>query len=151
MIIVQPVRFCQELQLLIYIICEQVVEDSSEIFSVKVSASYRKSLKRTKVKNKPQPVFIRINSLSKISEENTDDNYNSEALKVKLENKVNGCHVTFVCDDEKVTSDTSDSSNNNRGNISHKKENNQSSTGTVILNQKRKMVVKTNCGMKRTI
>ena len=29
-----------------------------------------------------------------------------------MTNKLNCCHVTFVCDDEKVTSDTSDCSNN---------------------------------------
>ena len=40
---------------------------------------------------------------------NTDDNYNSEALELK--NKVNDYHVTFVCEDEKGTSNTSDNDN----------------------------------------
>ena len=61
-------------------------------------------MKRTKVKNRAQPISIRNNSMSQISEENTDANYNSEA--VKMEHTVNGCHVTFVCDDEKLTSNT---------------------------------------------
>ena len=83
-----------------------MVEDSSEIASARVSSSYRKSMKSTKIKNKQQAVSIRNHSLCKISEENTDDNFNTNAF----ENKVNNCHVTFVCDDEKVTSDTSDGS-----------------------------------------
>ena len=78
--------------------------DSSEIASARVSSSYRKSTKRTKFTNKQQTVLIRNHSLSKISEEN----YNSEAPQLEI--KVNGCHVTFVCDDEKVRSDTSDGS-----------------------------------------
>ena len=99
---------------------EQVVEDSSEIASARVSSSYRKSIKRTILKNKPEP--IRNHSLSKISEENTDENSDSEGLK----HKENCCHVTFVCDDEKVTSDTSNtsinhSSDKDRG--SHEREN----------------------------
>jgi hypothetical protein len=105
-----------------------VVENSSEIASARDSSSYRKSTKRTKFKNKQQSISIRNNPLSKISEENTDDNYNSESLK--LENKVNGCHVTFVCDDEKVTSDTSD---NDKEHICHEKENNQSTPGNVFF------------------
>ena len=108
-----------------------MIEDSSEIASARVSSSYRKSLKKTKFKNKPQPISVKNHSLSKISEEN----YNSEAPQLEI--KVNGCHVTFVCDDEKVTSDTSDSLNNNEGNISYKKENSQSSTGTVIFESKK--------------
>ena len=68
----QPVRFVHELQLLLYAICDQVVEDSSEIASAQVSSIYRKSMKRTKFQNKQQTVLIINNSLSKISEENTD-------------------------------------------------------------------------------
>jgi hypothetical protein len=86
-----------------------VVEESSEIASARVSSSYRKSMKRTIFKNKQQTGSIKNLSLSKISEENIDDNSNSEELRLK--NKVNCRHVTFVCDDEKVTSDTSDNSN----------------------------------------
>ena len=104
-----------------------MVEDSSEIASARVSLSYKKSMKRKKLKNKLQPVSIRNHSLSKISEEN----YNSAVPQLEI--KVNGCHVTFVCDDEKVTSDTSDSSNNNKENISHKKENNRSSAGILVI------------------
>ena len=96
-----------------YDLCKQVVEDSSEIASARVSSSYRKSIKRTIFKKKPEP--IRNPSLSKISEENTDEN--SEGEEHRLKSNVNCCHVTFVCDDEKVTSDTSDCSNNhNRDN-----------------------------------
>ena len=73
-----------------------MVEDSSEIASAQVSSIYRKSMKRTKFQNKQQTVLIINNSLSKISEENTD--VNSEALGI--ENKVKGCPVTFVCDDQ---------------------------------------------------
>ena len=91
-------------------ICDQVVEDSSEIASARVSASHRKSMRRPIFKNKQQTGSIRNLSLSNISEENIDDNSNSEELRLK--NKVNCCHVTFVCDDEKVTSDTSDNLNN---------------------------------------
>jgi hypothetical protein len=94
-------------------ICEQVFEDSSEIASARISSSYRKSMKGTKFKSNLQTASIKNNSLRNISDDN------SEALK--LENKVNGCHVTFVWDDEKETSDTSDNSNNNKGNMSHKK------------------------------
>ena len=83
-----------------------MVEDSSEIASARVSSSYRKSMRRTIFKNKHQTGSIRNHSLSKISEENIDDNSNSEGLRLK--NKVTCCHVTFVCDDEKVTSYTSD-------------------------------------------
>ena len=108
-----------------------MVEDSSEIASARVSLSYKKSMKRKKLKSKLQPVSIRTHSLSKIYEEN----YNSKAHQLEI--KVNGCHVTFVCDDEKVTSDTSDSLNNNEGNMSYKKENSQSSTGTVIFESKK--------------
>ena len=60
-------------------------------------------MKMTKMKNRQQIVPVRNHSLNKISEENTVDNFNTKAL----ENKVNGCHVTFVLDDEEVTSDTS--------------------------------------------
>ena len=105
-----------------------MVEDSSEIASARASSSYRKSTKRTKLKSIQQSISFRNNSLSKISEENTDDNYNSEALKLK--NKVNDYHVTFVCEDEKGTINTSD---NDKGNMSHEKENNQSTPGNVIF------------------
>ena len=108
-----------------------MIEDSSEIASARVSSGYKKSMKRKKSKNTPQPISITNKSLSKISEENTDDNFDSEGCK--MERKVNGCHVTFVCDDEKVTSDTSDSSKNNKGNISKRKENNKSSPGTDVF------------------
>ena len=87
-----------------------MVEDSSEIASAKVSSSHRKSMRRPIFKNKQQTGSIKNLSLSNISEENIDDNSNSEELRLK--NKVNCCHVTFVCDDEKVTSDTSDNLNN---------------------------------------
>ena len=88
-------------------------------------------MKRTIFKNKQDTRSIRNISLSKISEENIDDNYNSE--EPRLENKVNCCHVTFVCDDLKVTSDTSDCSNNpnsDNDKVSPKKEsvNNKPST-----------------------
>ena len=73
-------------------------------------------MKRTIFKNK-----LQTGSLSNISEENIDDKYNSEELRLK--NKVNCCHVTFVCDDEKVTIDASDTSNNHDSDkVSHKKE-----------------------------
>jgi hypothetical protein len=74
-------------------------------------------MKRTKCKNS-QPVskIVINNFLCEIYEENSNDNYNSEALK--LENKGYGCQVTFVCDDEIMTNDTSDSST--KGNISLK-------------------------------
>ena len=101
-----------------YEICEQLVEDSSEIASARVSSSYRKSIKRTIFTNKPGP--IKKHSLSKISEENSD----SEELRLK--HKDNCCHVTLVCDDEKVTSDTSNTSNNHssdKDRVSHEREN----------------------------
>jgi hypothetical protein len=91
---------------------EQVVEESSEIASARVSSVYRKSMKKTIFRNRQKSVqagSIRNLSLSKISEEKTDNNSSSETLK--LENKVNGCHVTFVCDDDKVIGGRSDSAN----------------------------------------
>ena len=59
-------------------------------------------MKRKIFKNKQQTGSMRNLSLSNISEENIDDNTNSEELRLK--NKVNCCHATFVFDDEKVTS-----------------------------------------------
>ena len=132
MTILQPVRYPQEFQLF-YVIYDQVVEDSSEIASARVSAGFRKSMKKKTKLKKTKTISIRNNSLSRISEENTDENYNSEALK--MENKVNGCHVTFFCDDEKVTSDTSDISNNNKGNISQKKENTKNTHASYTSNK----------------
>ena len=73
-------------------------------------------------KNKPEPT--RNHSLSKISEENTDENSDSEELRLK--HTENCCHVTLVCDDEKVTSDTSNTSINHssdKDRVSHEREN----------------------------
>ena len=106
-------------------------EDSSEIASARVSSSYRKSLKRTIFQQKPEPT--RNHSLSRISEENTDENSESEELRLK--GKVNCCHVTFVCDDDKVTSDTYNTSNNHssdKDKVSHDKESNKKEPVTVV-------------------
>ena len=55
-------------------------------------------MKRKRFKKNPE--HTKKHPLSKISEENTDDNSDSEGLKLKHEETC--CHVTFVCDDEKV-------------------------------------------------
>ena len=98
-----------------------MVEDSSEIASAGVLKSYRKSMKRTFFKNKTEPT--RNHSLSKISEENTDESSESEELRLKRQ--VNCCNVTFVSDDVKVTCDTANTANSQsseKEKVSHEKE-----------------------------
>merc|ERR1712106_215596 len=69
-----------------------VVDDSSEIASFRFSSSYRKSMKNTKLKCRNQYIGGKKNvSLSKISEENSDNSPSSNTTKV--ENKVNSCNV----------------------------------------------------------
>ena len=85
----------------------------SEIATARVSSSYRKSMKRTVLQKKQQAGSTRDMSLSKISEEDIDEH------EVKVVNKMNDCHATFVSDVETVTSVASNSSIDNHGVVSY--------------------------------
>merc|ERR1712106_1005421 len=81
-----------------------VVDDSSEIASFRFSSSYRKSMKNTKLKCRNQYIGGNKNgSLSKISEENSDNSPSSNTTKV--ENKVNICNVILANNLSDVTTD----------------------------------------------
>ena len=92
-------------------------EDSSEIASARVSSIYRKST-RDSIFRSRQPTLHRKLSLSKISEEESENHVNSERDEDKqLENIMKEGNDNFVSDKDimsvKVTSDTTTGSTNN--------------------------------------
>ena len=99
-------------------------EDSSEIASARVSSIYRKSTKDPIFRSR-QPALHRKLSLSKISEEESENHVNSEMDEDKqLENIMKEGNDNFVSDkdvmSDKVTSETTNgSTNNGRDDIAH--------------------------------
>ena len=92
-------------------------EDSSEIASARVSSIYRKSSKDSIFRSR-QPTLHRKLSLSKISEEESENHVNSERDEDKqLENIMKEGNDNFVSDkdimSDKVTSETTNGSTNN--------------------------------------
>ena len=92
-------------------------EDSSEIASARVSSIYRKSTSSSIFISR-QPTLHRKLSLSKISEEESENHVNSEKDEDKqLENIMKEGNDNFVSDkdvmSDKVTSETTNGSTNN--------------------------------------
>ena len=67
---------------------------------------------------------------------------------------MNGCHVTFVCDDEKVTSDTSDNSNNHDSDkdiVNPKKESDNKKQNTFVDDEEESDTCQVSLKKKRRI
>ena len=101
-----------------------LVEESSEIASARVSSIYRKSFCRKTHKNINLNKCKKLTSLSKISEEDSD-NTQSKSDNQKYDEGVRKIHDKEMFSDKAATSSTSD---NNSSNDGHDEVNNEVNT-----------------------
>lgn len=92
-----------------------LVEESSEIASARVSSIYRKSFCRKTHKNINLNKCKKLTSLSKISEEDSD-NTQSKSDNQKYDEGLRKVHDKEMFSDKAATSSTSDNNSSNDGN-----------------------------------